>query len=57
MLETDAPWMGFVKGRRESEPQDVTLVAKAMSQIKGLPLEEVCRITTENAIKFFSLKH
>ena len=28
MLETDAPWMGFVKSRRTSEPSDVVLVAK-----------------------------
>jgi len=25
---TDAPWMGFVKGRRTSEPADVVLVVR-----------------------------
>ena len=55
MIETDAPWMGFVKGRRISEPSDVNLVAEAVAIAKGLSIEEVRRETTLSANQFFRL--
>ena len=53
MLETNAPWMGFVKGRRTSEPADVVLVGSPRSY--GVPVAEVCRVTTATASRFFGL--
>lgn len=55
VIETDAPFMGFVKGRRTSEPADVVGVAEQISDCLGVQLEEVCRITTENSITLFRL--
>jgi len=48
MLETDAPYIS-------KEPSDIANIAKAVAQIKGVPLGEVVRITTENAERFFGV--
>lgn len=55
MLETDAPFMGFVKGRRESEPKDVVLIADKIAEILLIDVEIVRTITTQNARTFFNL--
>jgi len=57
LLETDAPYLspeGF-RGKR-NEPMQVKLLAQELAGIKGIDMEEVGRITTENAIKFFNLR-
>lgn len=48
MLETDAPYIS-------KEPADVAHIAKAVAEIKGVAVEEVIRITTENAERFFGI--
>jgi TatD DNase family protein len=56
MLETDAPWLapeGF--GSKRNDPTAVKFVAEKIAEIKKTSFEEVDRITTENAIKFFKL--
>lgn len=53
MLETDAPFMSFKKGRRHSEPADIIDVAKTLSDVIGMPYKTVCAATTENARRFF----
>jgi TatD DNase family protein len=53
MLETDAPFLG-VAGKR-NEPTNVKAVAEKIAEIKKISPEEVDKITTENAIKFFEL--
>ena len=55
MVETDAPYMGFKKGRRSSEPADCVDVARKLGEVIGLSYEDVCRITTENAMLFFNI--
>lgn len=55
LLETDAPFMGFVKGRRESESKDVVLVAERVAEVMGVEIEEVRKVTTENAKSFFQI--
>ena len=55
MVETDAPFMGFVKGRRRSEPADVVGVAQAMADAMGIELSDVAAATTANARAFFQL--
>jgi len=52
MLETDSPWLGF--GKR-NDPTSVKAVAEKIAEIKKISLEEVDKITTQNAIKFFEL--
>jgi TatD DNase family protein len=57
MLETDAPFLPpeGLRGRR-NEPVNVKLLAEEIARIKGIGLEEIARITTENATEFFGLK-
>ena len=56
MLETDAPYLAPVPHRRErNEPAFVTEVAKLVAKIKSLAVEEVDRVTTANAVRFFGL--
>jgi len=56
MIETDSPFMAPVPHRgKQNEPSFVPYVAAQIAKIKGLSLEEVARVTTENAIRFFKL--
>jgi TatD DNase family protein len=54
MLETDSPWLGL-EGKR-NDPLSVRIVAEKIAEIKHKSFEEVDKITTENALKFFNLK-
>jgi TatD DNase family protein len=54
MTETDSPWLGQ-EGKR-NDPSSVKLVIQKIAEIKKVEKEEVDKITTENAIKFFNLK-
>jgi TatD DNase family protein len=58
MIETDAPFMSFIKmkGQRNSEPSHVVGVAKQLSETLNIPLEQVCSVTTATATKFFRLE-
>lgn len=56
MLETDAPWLapeGF--GSKRNDSTAVKFVAEKIAEVKKVDLEEVDRVTTENAIRFFEL--
>lgn len=56
VLETDAPFLAPVPYRgKRNEPAWLRLVAEKLAEVKGLPLEEVARITTENAVRLFGL--
>ncbi|MDD4287918.1 MAG: TatD family hydrolase [Candidatus Peribacteraceae bacterium] len=56
MVETDAPYLAPVPHRgKRNEPVFVLEVAKLIAKIKKLPLEEVDRITSYNAVEFFGL--
>lgn len=57
MLETDAPYLPpeGLRGKR-NEPMYVQCLATEISRIKEISLEEVAKITTANAKKFFNLK-
>ena len=56
MIETDAPFLAPVPHRgKRCEPAFVVEVAKMIAEIKGLSFDEVDRITTENAVRFFGL--
>lgn len=56
MIETDAPYLAPIPHRgKRNEPAFVTEVAKCIAEIKGISLEEVGRVTTQNAVEFFKL--
>jgi len=56
MIETDAPYLApeGLRGKR-CEPAFVIEVAKLIAEIKGISLEEVDLLTTENTVKFYGL--
>jgi len=57
MLETDCPYLAPVPNRgTRNEPSYVKFVRDAVAEIKQISADEVERVTTENAIKFFGLK-
>ena len=57
LIETDAPYLAPhpYRGKR-NEPAWVTLVAEEIARLKGLPVEEVAKRTTANALKIFNIK-
>ena len=56
LLETDAPFLApqVFRGHR-NEPAYVKYLAEEIARLKGLALDEVARITTENAKRLFGL--
>lgn len=56
LVETDSPYL-VPKPRRErrNEPLFVKQTAEKLAEIRGLALEEIARITTENALRLFGL--
>lgn len=57
MIETDAPYMAPTPFRgKRCDSGYVYRMAETIAEIKGLPVEEVTRITTENGKRFFNIK-
>ena len=55
-LETDAPYMTPVPHRGTTNyPYYIPIIAEQIAELKGITVEEVAKVTTENAIKFFNL--
>ena len=52
LLETDSPVLG-ADPRIRNEPMNVMIACQAIADLKGVPPEEVARITTENARRLF----
>lgn len=56
VLETDAPYLAPVPHRgKRNEPAYLPRVAEKLAEVKGLPVDEVGRITTANARRLFRL--
>ena len=56
LLETDCPYMTPVPYRgQRNEPSYIVYTADMLAKIKDLSLEEVARITTENARRLFGI--
>ena len=56
LVETDAPFLAPHPHRgKRNEPALVKLVAEEIAKLKGIPYEEVAEITTQNAMKLFSI--
>ncbi|MDX2226351.1 MAG: TatD family hydrolase [Verrucomicrobiae bacterium] len=57
MVETDCPYLAPVPFRgKRCEPAHTRLVAEKIAEIKGVSLDEVARVTTQNAREFFQLR-
>lgn len=57
LIETDAPFLAPHPNRgKRNEPAYVKLVAEEISRLRGMTYEEICEITTKNALQFFSIK-
>jgi TatD DNase family protein len=54
VIETDAPVFNR-KLQRTSEPKDLSITLKALSELKDLPTKEVAEETTKNAKKIFKI--
>lgn len=56
MLETDAPYLtpAPYRGKR-NEPAYVAHVAAKIAELKGVSVDDVARVTTENAMRVFGL--
>ena len=57
VLETDSPWLTPVPFRgKRNESAYLCIIAERLADIKGLSLEEVDRVTTDNAKTLFNIK-
>jgi TatD DNase family protein len=57
LLETDCPFLSPHPHRgKRNEPANVKLVAQKIAEIKDMSLEDVSRVTTENACRVFRLE-
>ncbi len=53
MLETDGPYLSPTSGR--NEPANVRLGCRALAELLGLEPQEVAKVTTDNALRFYRL--
>ena len=55
LVETDAPYLAPAPYRgKRNEPSYVVETAKVLADVKGIPIEELWRITTDNFFRLFS---
>jgi TatD DNase family protein len=61
VLETDSPFLlpEPLKSQKKypNGPKNIPLIAQAVAHLKGVSIEEVARITTQNAQELFQLPH
>ncbi len=56
MLETDAPYLAPVPYRgKTNSPIYIPVIAQFIAELRGISVEEVAQITTENAKSFFGI--
>jgi TatD DNase family protein len=57
LVETDSPYLAPIPFRgKKCEPSMVRMTAQKLAEVKGLPLEEVARVTTENSRRVFRIE-
>lgn len=57
LIETDCPYLAPHPNRgKRNEPGFVPLVAEAAAQIKGIGMDEIAKITSENAFDLFPMR-
>ncbi len=58
LIETDSPYLAPVPHRgKVNEPGFVMHVAEFIAKLKGVPLETVAQVTTDNFFKLFNMLH
>jgi len=56
LLETDCPYMPPTPHRgKRNEPSYIPLIAQAVADARGVPIEEIAAATTENAVALFQI--
>lgn len=56
VLETDAPYLAPTPYRgKRNESSYIPLIAEKLAEVTGIPVEEVAKVTTENAGKIFKI--
>lgn len=56
LVETDSPWLAPVPHRgKQNEPQYVREVAETVADLKGISLEQLAEITTQNFHRLFRI--
>ena len=56
LVETDSPWLAPVPHRgKQNEPQYVLEVAQCVAELKGVSLEQLAEITTQNFHRLFKI--
>ena len=56
IIETDSPYLSPEPKRgKKNEPSNVKYVASTLSEVLSIPIENVCNVTSENAINLFDL--
>ena len=56
VLETDSPYLAPVPYRgKRNESSYIPIIGEKLAQLKEIPLDEVAKVTTRNAVKLFSL--
>ena len=56
LVETDSPWLAPVPYRgKQNEPKNVYEVAECVAEIKGIGIDELAEITTNNFFKLFNI--
>ncbi|WP_163539380.1 TatD family hydrolase [Gracilibacillus sp. YIM 98692] len=56
LIETDCPFLAPHPNRgKRNEPAYVKLVAEKIAELRGEDFDTICRMTTENARRFFSI--
>lgn len=57
LVETDAPYLApQTKRGKQNEPAFIVETLEAMAALKGVSLEEMAAITTQNGSQFFSFR-
>ena len=57
LLETDSPWLAPQRMRvRRNEPSFLPFIAEKVAELRGISVEELARVTTENAKRIFALE-
>ena len=56
IFETDSPFLPPVPHRgKRNEPSFVPIIAQKLAEIKNISLDEIAKITTENAKRLFGI--
>ncbi len=56
LLETDSPYLTPVPLQKQrNDPRNVRAVAEVVARVKNIPVEDVIRITSENAARLFRI--